>query len=330
MGSEMCIRDRCALGAVYVGGERALDPRAPVGANAHVRVHTRPRRYPAADATDWRRAVVHDGGSFVVLNKPRGVPTHATVDNVVETCQAQLGALLGVPLGCPHRLDVPTRGLLVLSKGSGPFLQAFSAALRERRVRKRYRALCAPSLADDAPPPPLGELRHWILPGEHEPTRLAPIGDGAPLAGWRECVSVVHAVRASRARFVDDAPSVGARRLVELELELCTGRTHQLRAQLAHIGWPIVGDDVYAASGKGAAEARAAAALAIARDPRLVDGAKGAALVGGGPEGPQAALDVLRLSTGFFGLVASELAFDDPLRAGVRHRFALLEADVWR
>lgn len=325
----------CAFGAVYVRGERETDPFAEVGGGAHLRVHTRPRLYPAAESTDWLGSVLAETEHFAVLDKPRGVPTHAAVDNAAQTCQARLGAALGVPLGCPHRLDVQTRGLLLLSK-SAEFLEGFGRLLRERRVRKRYRALCAPSLAPDAPPPPLGELRHWILPGRYEPTILAPVRAGEPpAAGWRECVSALESTRELAARFDDDATHAPPRRVLELGLQLRTGRTHQLRAQLASLGWPVVGDTVYARGGKGAADALAlAAALPVAGGrapaPEPPPERRIAARLGADPAGSEHPEAGSPADGGFLGLVASELAFECPLGSGAHYRFELPEERLWR
>jgi 23S rRNA pseudouridine1911/1915/1917 synthase len=220
----------CAMGAVYLDGARVLAPSAPVGGGAHVRVHTNPKRFAAAGAVDWLAAVHHDEpAEFVVLEKPRGVPTHATLDNVRETCQARLSAALGAELSCPHRLDVATRGLLVLAR-TPAFLAAFNAELRERRVRKVYAALCAPGLEPSAPLPEGGaRLSHWILPGPRAPTLLAP--RAAPKEpGWRECECEVLSAREVLASLpAERAAGLPARRLVEVRLLLQTGRTHQLR-----------------------------------------------------------------------------------------------------
>lgn len=356
----------CEFGAVYVGGERAIDPAALIGASAHLRVHTTPRLYPAADSTDWLGSIVHDSANFVILDKPRGVPTHAAVDNAIQTCQARLSAALGVPLGCPHRLDVQTRGLLVLSK-SAKFLEGFNCLLRDRRgVRKGYRALCEPSLGDDTPIPPLGELRHWIRPGKFEPTRLVPqsglatpldsAGPHPPLPGWRECACVLRSAREVRVTFDDDdggGEGRGAghgggggrndgRRLTEFALELRTGRTHQLRAQLAYVGWPICGDDVYGGAGKGAAEARdvaaVAAAAASARSEHVARSVSEEAHDSAGEvQVAQASNGVIqriaipaKVSDGFLGLVASELEFDCPLGSQERYSYALTNDRLWR
>ncbi|KAJ1640361.1 pseudouridine synthase [Pavlovales sp. CCMP2436] len=330
----------CAFGAVYVDNRRVTDTELLVSGEAYLRVHTKPRRYPAADSTDWLSVVHHETADFVVIEKPRGVPVHASLDNSVETCQARLGHALGVQLLCPHRLDVETRGLLLFAK-SPEFLSAFNQLLAARRVRKVYRALCEPSsLASQLAPSP-GELRHWMLPGKRSPVRLAPhsarqadpeksrsaIRSDSSRGGrggsdshaldnrdaWRECVSRVHEAREVSVRFSEDETDADttAHRfypMLEIELELVTGYTHQLRAQLAYSGWSISGEQIYAANGPSAEDARAAAAkLAATAAPNAAAGN----LPGVGP--PKLLVPAAKKL--FFGLVAHELQFQCPLSA---------------
>jgi 23S rRNA pseudouridine1911/1915/1917 synthase len=104
-----------------------------------------PRRFPAArsrSAAEWRLLIVGEEPDYVVVNKPRGVPMHASVDNAHENLVQCMAGSLGVPrLWAPHRLDIDTSGLVLLSK-TAHFAARFQEGLREGRasVRKLYRA----------------------------------------------------------------------------------------------------------------------------------------------------------------------------------------------
>jgi 23S rRNA pseudouridine1911/1915/1917 synthase len=125
-------------------------------------------------------------------------------------------------LGLLHRLDRPVAGVILFAKTSKG-ASRLSRQIRERTVEKTYRALVEGELRAEA-----GELRHWL--GEEAPIAVAD----APAPGLKE----------ARLRYRVVERRAG-RTLVEIDLE--TGRKHQIRAQLAHGGHPIVGDRVYGA-----------------------------------------------------------------------------------
>eukprot|EP00741_Cyanophora_paradoxa_P020288 tig00021244_g19582.t1 len=288
------------FGAVWLRGKERLasqDAEREVEAKVYVRAHLNPKRFPVG-RVDWRAAIVHAEEGFVVVDKPPGVPCHANSDNARENVCEQVAAVLGEAVFVTSRLDQPTRGLLVLAR-TRDFLSRFNLLLRKHKVRKRYRVLAAaeapetpadeeasgsPGPADraggeggagasaGAEGPPLGPMEHWMEECPRAPKRVAR----APRSGWLPCHLTVLASRrvlpgevARRwGRPAAEAAASWANRgggelerpLFEIEIELGTGRTHQIRAQLSHEGYPIFGDFVYG-FGEGGGEEEAARTL---------------------------------------------------------------------
>ena len=207
-----------AFGAVYQDKQR-VDSNRLLPPGAYIRVHPNPKRFPV-EKIDWHAAVVYRNEEFVVVNKPAGIPVHATVDNQIENVLHQLRTVLRTPLFITQRLDVEVGGLIVYAR-TPQFQKRFNKFLIERRVHKRYFALTA--LA-----PPLGRQVHYMEPSERSPRVVGT--EAKP--GWQQCALRVESVRPLGHAF-------------EVEIDLETGRTHQIRVQLAALGCPILGDTMY-------------------------------------------------------------------------------------
>jgi len=75
-------------GSIWVGDLRILND-VFVESGTYIRVHTDPRRYSVQNV-DWMKTLVFEDSDFLVINKPAGIPVHATVDNSVENVLYQL------------------------------------------------------------------------------------------------------------------------------------------------------------------------------------------------------------------------------------------------
>ncbi|GLI60098.1 hypothetical protein VaNZ11_002129, partial [Volvox africanus] len=172
------------LGAVYVGipqkgldhinWVRSLELTAPTAATVpvgnYVRVHPRPKRYPACYCSDWPSRVLFCDEEYVVVNKPAGLPCMRHESNALEELASCVGRALGLSgLEVCHRLDQWTTGIVVLSR-TKEANKAFKRSLQDREAGliKTYKAL-------SYSPVPLGPLEHHMYDG--------PFNEGAPVLG---------------------------------------------------------------------------------------------------------------------------------------------------
>jgi len=172
--------------------------------------------------------VLFEDNHMLVLNKPSGLLTQpsGTAGLSLETLakewlKKKYQKQGSVFLEAIHRLDKSASGIVVFAKTSKA-LSRLTEEIRKKRTKKFYRAL-----VKQAPIPSQGELKSYLL---HEPYRARVANKCAPGAKAAEM----------RYRILRQQ---GGQTL--LEVELITGRYHQIRAQLASIGSPILGDRKY-------------------------------------------------------------------------------------
>ncbi|MEP7158054.1 MAG: RluA family pseudouridine synthase [Chloroflexota bacterium] len=183
------------------------------------------------EGEDIALRVVYEDADVLIIDKPAGLVTHpapgrssGTLVNALlgRAPASEYGAMGGVERpGIVHRLDRDTSGLILVARNDHS-QQALMAQLKARRVKKTYLALVHGSPAAE-----VGRIEAPIGRDPRQFNRMSVRAEGRPsttgyrvkerLPGW-----------------------------TLLELDLLTGRTHQIRVHLASIGHPIAGDPVYA------------------------------------------------------------------------------------
>jgi RluA family pseudouridine synthase len=169
----------------------------------------------------------------MVVNKPQGLM-------VEEAARGQLSVIRFLKkefaldlrgnniLQNVHRLDKPVSGTLLIARKRS-ILKILNEQFASREVGKTYLAIVS-----TPPPNPEGELKHWLIKDEE--------GKRALITDARTQLSVEVKLRYKILQQKDGKTL--------LEVDLITGKYHQIRAQLAHIGSPIIGDDKYGSTEK--------------------------------------------------------------------------------
>jgi len=242
-------------GQAMIDGAAARDPAAKVAEGAAIALVVPPPAETAVAGEDLPLKIVYEDGDLLIVDKPAGLvvhpaPGHAAgtlVNALIRHCGDSLSGVGGVKRpGIVHRLDKDTSGLLVVAKND-PAHHGLAALFadhgRAGSLRREYRALVW-----GAPDRPAGTIAAAI--GRHPFNREKM----AVVAEQRGRAAVTHWRLEER---------LGPASLVACRLE--TGRTHQIRVHMAHIGHPLLGDSVYGAgfktkAGRLSDEARAALA----------------------------------------------------------------------
>jgi 23S rRNA pseudouridine1911/1915/1917 synthase len=184
---------------------------------------------PDLIAEDIPLDVVHEDAQLLIVNKPPGLVVHPAaghasgtlVNALLHHCGDSLSKIGGVErLGIVHRLDQDTSGLMLVAKTDLAH-QNLSHQFEKRTIQKFYTALCWGSF-----PVPTGDIEGPIARHPVNRKKMAVVGSGKA---------------AHTTYFLKEQFDLAA----WIDCQLHTGRTHQIRVHLSHIGHSILGDALY-------------------------------------------------------------------------------------
>ncbi len=228
-----------AEGRVTVEGKPVTEPRHRIATGA-VAVISVPHAVSAVPlGEEIALAIIYEDAALIVIDKPAGLVVHPGAGHVTGTlvnaliahCGDTLSGIGGVRRpGIVHRLDKDTSGLLVAAKTDAAhqgLSQQFAAHGRDGRLERAYKAFV------------------WgILDRAHGSVSAALAR--STVNRQKIAVSKASSAREATTHYDVTETFAGIASLVQCRLE--TGRTHQIRVHMAHIGHPLMGDPVY---GKG-------------------------------------------------------------------------------
>ncbi len=229
--SRARIQALIAEDALMIGDKLALDASSKKYAGLSFVLTVPAPRPDKAEAQDIDLHIVYEDDHLLVVDKPAGLVVHPAaghadgtlVNALLHHCRGKLSGIGGVQRpGIVHRIDRDTSGLLVAAKSDAAH-EGLAKLFATHDIERRYFAIVS-----GIPAPPAGSIRTQIGRSTSNRKKMAVLPDNKGK----------HAVTHFRTEETFKSAA-----LVTCTLE--TGRTHQVRVHMAHIGHPLIGDSVY-------------------------------------------------------------------------------------
>ena len=229
-------------GQVRVDGKVETAARLGIAAGMLVEMNVPEAEAATPAAQQMPLDILYEDTDLIVLNKPVGLTVHpgagmpdgTLVNALLAHCGDSLSGIGGVKRpGIVHRLDRDTSGVMVIAKNDRSHKKLSAQFADHGRTGPLERAYLA--IVWGAPPRPTGTISAMLGRSSNDRTKRAVVAASHPDA--REAITHYRILQ----RFGDVNKPVAC--LIECRLE--TGRTHQIRVHMAHIGNPLIGDPLY-------------------------------------------------------------------------------------
>ena len=232
--SRMRVKALIQEGEVTANGKQITDASWKIREGQAFEINVPPAAEPAPQGQDIPLNVVYEDDYLIIIDKPAGMVVHPAAGNedgtlvnaLIHHCGDSLSGIGGVKRpGIVHRIDKDTSGLMVVAKTDAAH-SGLADQFADHSLERAYLAIVR-----RRPYPAEATIDEAIGRSPRNRKKMAVVGRGGKHA-------VTHFKTLQR---LGDAAS-----LVECRLE--TGRTHQIRVHMTHIGHPLIGDPVYGRS----------------------------------------------------------------------------------
>jgi 23S rRNA pseudouridine1911/1915/1917 synthase len=231
-------------GRLTLDGVAITDPSAKIRAGVRYLLDLPVPRAATPEAEDIALNILFEDEHLIVLEKEIGMTVHPAVGNWTGTlvnallhhCAGELSGIGGVERpGIVHRLDKDTSGVMVVAKTDRAH-QGLSKQFAAHSVERAYLALVR-----GGPKPKEGRIETRLARSQHDRKKQAVVRDPRSEHG-RHAITNYKVLREYGR---EPGQPVGSPMASMVECRLLTGRTHQIRVHMAHIGCPLLGDPVY-------------------------------------------------------------------------------------